>query len=109
MMQAAAVVQHYEHILAASAEMVVAATENRWEDLIVLEISRRDLLAEVMAESAAPFTDEALLTRKESSIRGILAADERVKALTAVWMTEMEGILSSVQAERKLARAYETG
>ncbi|MBT9614033.1 MAG: flagellar protein FliT [Burkholderiales bacterium] len=108
-MQAAEVIQRYEHILAASGEMIAAAEENRWEDLVNLEITRRDLIVVVTAEPATPYADAALQARKESLIRGILAADERVKALTAAWMTEMEGILTSVQAERKLARAYETG
>lgn len=108
-MQAADVIHRYEFILAASGEMVAAAQENRWEDLINLEITRRERILEVTAEPAAPFADAALQARKESLIRGILAADERVKALTAAWMSEMQGILTSVQAERKLARAYESG
>ncbi|OFZ71014.1 MAG: hypothetical protein A2Z01_00455 [Betaproteobacteria bacterium RBG_16_58_11] len=108
MMQAADVIHRYEFILAASGEMVMAAQENRWEDLINLEIARRERILEVTAEPVSPFADAALQARKESLIRGILAADERVKALTAAWMSEMQGILTSVQAERKLARAYET-
>lgn len=107
-MQAREVIQRYEHILAASSEMVLAAEENRWEDLINLEITRRDLILQVTAEPNTPYDDGVLQARKESLIRGVLAADERVKALTASWMAEMEGILTSVQAERKLARAYET-
>lgn len=109
MMQAAEVILRYEHILSASKEMVAAAVENRWDDLINLEISRRVLIVEVTAEPATPLSDAVLQTRKETLIRAILAADERVKALTAAWMQEMEGILTSVQAERKLAKAYETG
>ena len=108
-MQVAEVISRYEHILAASGEMTLAAEENRWEDLINLEIARRDLINDVTAEPATPFADAALQARKETLIRGILAADERVKSLTATWMAEMEGILTSVHAERKLARAYETG
>ncbi|MDP1681679.1 MAG: flagellar protein FliT [Burkholderiales bacterium] len=108
-MQVAEVISRYEHILAASGEMALAAEENRWEDLINLEIARRDLINDVTAESATPFADAALQARKETLIRAILAADEQVKSLTATWMAEMEGILTSVQAERKLARAYETG
>lgn len=108
-MQATEVINRYEHILAASGEMVVAAEENRWEDLVNLEIARRALIVEVTAEPAAPYADAALQARKDSLIRGILAADERVKALTTTWMSEIEGILTSVQAERKLAKVYNTG
>lgn len=106
-MQAPDVIQRYERILAASGEMVLAAEENRWEDLIEMEVARRELILEVTEKSAAPLADEVLQVRKETLIRGILAADERVKTLTSSWMKEMEGVLSSVQAERKLARAYE--
>jgi len=108
-MQAPEVIQRYEHILAASGEMVVAATENRWDDLINLEIARRSHILEVTAESAAPFVNAAQQAHKERLIRNILEADAQVKALTEAWMAEMSVILTSVQAERKLARAYQTG
>ncbi len=103
------IIQRYESIVAASAEMVNAALENRWDDLIELEITRRNQILEVTAESAAPFADAAQQAHKERLIRSILEADAQVKALTEAWMAEMSGILTSVQAERKLARAYQTG
>lgn len=108
-MQAQEIIQRYEAILTASGEMVTAAKENRWDDLIDMEIARRAQIIEVTAEPATPFTDQALQARKETLIRGILEADAQVKALTEAWMAEMSGILNSVQAERKLARAYQSG
>lgn len=107
-MQATDTIQRYERILATSSQMVLAAEESRWDELIDMEIARRELILEATSLSTAPLADEKLQLHKETLIRGILAADERVKALTATWMKEMEGILSSVQAERKLARAYES-
>lgn len=107
-MQAAEIISRYEQILAASAEMLVLARDSRWDDLVNLEIARRELIQIVTAERTTRFDDVALQGRKETLIRGILAADEEVKTLTAAWMSEMQGILSSVQAERKLTRAYET-
>lgn len=108
-MQALEIISRYEQISAASAEMVVLAQESRWEDLVNLEVARRVLIQVVTAEPAVRFDDAALQARKETLIRGILVADEQVKTLTAAWMLEIQGILTSVQAERKLAIAYETG
>jgi len=108
-MQVTEIITRYEQILAASAEMVLSAQESRWDDLINLEIDRRELIEVVTAEAPTRFDDVALQARKETLIRSILAADEQVNALTAAWMSEMQVILTSVHAERKLARAYETG
>lgn len=108
-MQAGEVIQRYERILAASGEMVVAAEESRWEDLLTLESARRNLVAEVVAEPATRFANAALQARHDSLIREILAADVRVKNLTSAWMAEIGCILTSMHAERKLARAYNTG
>lgn len=108
-MHATEIISRYERILVVSAEMVVSAQESRWEDLLSLEIARRELIEVVTAEAPTRFDDAALQARKESLIHGILAADEHVKSMTSTWMSEMQGILTSVQAERKLAVAYETG
>ena len=108
-MQAAEIISRYERILVVSAEMVVSAQESRWEDLLSLEIARRELIQTATAEPASRLDDVAFQARKETLIRAILAADEQVKSLTLAWMSEMRGILTSVQAERKLAVAYETG
>ena len=108
-MLAQEIIRRYEAILTESGEMVAAAQENRWEDLIELEITRRAHILAVTAESATPFADAAMQANKERLIRAILDADAQVKSLTSAWMSEISGILTSVQAERKLARAYQTG
>lgn len=107
-MQAAEVIQRYAHILAASGEMVTAAKEGRWDDLVEMEIARRELIVQVTAEPATLYADAAVQARKESLIRSIMAADQQVKALTTAWMAEIQCMLGSMQAERKLARAYNT-
>lgn len=108
-MQASEIISRYEQIFAISTEMVVAAQASRWDDLVNLEIARREPIQVVTAEPSTRLDDVALQIRKESLIRSILTADEQVKLLTVEWMSEMQGILMSVHAERKLAIAYETG
>ncbi len=107
-MQAADVIIAYERILAASGEMVKAAEESRWDELVEIEIARRKLILAVTAEPAAPLSDPTLQARMERLIRSVLAADQQVKTLTMAWMSEIQGMLGSMQAERKLAKAYNT-
>ena len=106
-MQGYDIIQRLEGILAESQTMLAAATEGRWDDLIELEVARRASVLEIAATQAA-IPDAALQERKKNLVRDILAADAQTKTLTEAWMSEIQSVLTSVQAERKLIRAYES-
>lgn len=98
---------HLEHALAKSQVMLAAAQEGCWDDLVELETARRGLLTEA-SQVAAAVLDDTQIARKQGLIRDILAADAQIKALTQAWMNELQSVLTSVQVERKLIRAYES-
>ena len=101
------IIPRLERALAESQVMLVAAQDGCWDDLIELEIARRDLIAEA-SRVETTVLDDALVARKKDLIRDILAADAQIKALTQAWMGELQSVLTSVQVERKLIRAYES-
>ena len=107
-MPEADLISRLERILFESQAMLAAASDGRWDDLIEQEAARRDSIVEA-THTLAPLSDQGLIERKQALIRQILVADEQIKTLTQAWMGELQGVLTSVQAERKLARAYETG
>lgn len=102
------VLQRYARIVASSEQMLVAAEQGRWDDLIALESARRALVVEVTT-MATPTLATSSREQKETMIHRVLAIDERVRGLTETWMTEIKTLLTSVQAERKLVKAYDLG
>lgn len=107
-MEAAEVVDGYGRILAASERMLAAAERSQWDALVDLELARRELIATVTAEPGAHLSDMQRAKKREFITR-TLEIDGRVRALTQSWMAELQVILTSVQAQRKLSRAYEAG
>jgi flagellar protein FliT len=99
------VLAHYQRILHASEQMLAAATESRWDDLVALETARRSLVDQMAV--APPRLGAASNEQKKAIIERILQIDEQVRALTQTWMSELQGILTSVQAQRKLNKVYE--
>ena len=101
------IIPRLERALAESQAMLAAAQDGRWDDLIEMETARRNLIAEASGVEVTVL-DDALVARKKDLIRDILAADAQIKALTQAWMGELQDVLTSVQVERKLIRAYES-
>jgi len=102
------IIPRLERALTESQAMLAAAQEGRWDDLIEMETARRDLIAAASRVEATVLPENALVARKKELIRDILAADAQIKALTQAWMGELQSVLTSVQVERKLIRAYES-
>ena len=99
------VIQRLERILVDSLAMLAAATEGRWDDLIALGGRRADLI-HTAAQIAPIVFNSRLEQHKARLIQEILDADEQVKTRTRAWMNELDGVLTSVHVERKLANAY---
>jgi flagellar protein FliT len=96
-----------ERALNDSQLMLTAAREGRWDDLIELETARQKVMQNTKeVDTSVP--DVAQVARKKELIGNILANDAQIRALTQAWMGELESVLTSVQVERKLIRAYES-
>lgn len=98
----------YERVVAASEHMLAAAEQSHWDELIALEIDRREMIGQLAAQPGPTLTDEEQ-TRKRALITRTLELDERVRTLTRAWMDETQVILTSLQAQRKLNKAYHPG
>lgn len=104
-MNAAELIQGYGRLLATSEQMLAAAEQSHWDELVELEFDRRQLLAALTAESGPTLT-ESQQAQKRELINRTLEMDGQVRTLTQAWMTEMQVILTSLQAQRKLNKAY---
>ena len=87
--------------------MLEAARAEDWETLLAVSQDRDQLFAQL--KQAPPTQPENLQLADETAaqIRGILAADQQIKSLSQDWMTEINGVLTSVNVERKLLKAYD--
>jgi flagellar protein FliT len=106
-MQALDIIPRLERALAESLAMLTAAQDGRWDDLLEMETARRNWVVEASRGEASVGSD-VLVPRKKELIRDILAADAQIRVLTQAWMGELQSVLTSVQVERKLIRAYES-
>ena len=91
-----------------SRQMLEAAANSRWDDLSELEKKRAALLAGIEPGAVAGLSDAGLRQRLTVVIQKILESDSQIKTLTEAWMTELNGILHSLGAEKKLQQAYDT-
>lgn len=104
-MDARDLLNHLERILAESQAMLAAATQGQWDELAELE-ARQRILINALDQAYIAFSDDAFKERKQILIQQIGAAHEQIKILTQSWMGEIQGVLTSVRAERKLLKAY---
>jgi flagellar protein FliT len=110
-MDQAQILAAYSAAWNATQRMLQAARAEQWDALIELEQGRDGLLAQLM-QAQAPTQTKASVDPQQAAetarlIRNILAADQQIQGLTRAWMDEINGVLGSVQAEKKLLKAYD--
>lgn len=105
-MDQAQILSTYAAAWAATQHMLEAARAEEWDRLVALEQDRDGLMAALQAQSAASI-DPQKGREIAVLIRNILAADQQTQSLTRAWMDEINGVLNSVQVEKKLLKAYE--
>jgi flagellar protein FliT len=107
-LQEPAILAAYDAALVLSRRMLEAATSGMWDDLIELEKKRVALFVEIESGAIADLSDSGIQKRLAATIQQILESDRQTKVLTEAWMDEVNGILHSLGAERKLQQAYDT-
>ena len=87
--------------------MLEAARDEDWDGLLDLSQGREQLFSQLM--QALPVAPENLQLANETValIRSILAADQQTQSLSRDWMEEINGVLTSVNVEKKLLKAYD--
>lgn len=96
----------YRQIRELTGRMLEAARAGDWDTLVELEAGRR---AAVEAVTNEPVVFGALASERDAIIRAILQADQEIADLVRAWRTELNGMLASLAAQRKLERVYRPG
>lgn len=88
-------------------QMLEAARSENWDELLNLDQARDQLFAGLM--QAPPVAPDNLQLADETAalIRSILSADQQIQSLSQAWMQEINGVLTSVNVEKKLLKAYD--
>jgi hypothetical protein len=102
----AALISAYERALELSRAMLEAARKSDWDQLIVHERERTQVVDEIRLGDPDPGRDLANRARKRELILAIMQCDEQITLLTQDWMHELREVLGSINAEQRLARAY---
>ncbi|MBY0483155.1 flagellar protein FliT [Nitrosomonas sp.] len=97
----------YDAILAITGEMLSAAQNNQWNQLILLEQECRKLTEMLVMHDQEPILDKELLQKKVKIITQILADDVKIRAITEPWMIKLQDMLNTNGRTRNLQQAYQ--
>jgi len=106
-MNSAQTLMTYDAILAITGEMLAAAQNNKWDQLILLEQECRKLTDTLIKNDPEPILDKELLQKKVKIINQILADDAQIRAITEPWMTKLQNMLNTNGHARSLQQAYQ--
>ncbi len=95
----------YESVAQIMKQMLHAARMQDWDTLTELEHDCAQHVATIKALEEQPLPSDAL-QRKVASIKSILADDREIRNLVSPWMARLNALMSSNQAEKRLAQAY---
>lgn len=98
------IVAEYAAALEISQRMLVAARTGNWDELVRLETQRAGMIDRV--RNIQGDDSPARHPELDTLIRQILSCDEKIEQLVKPWMAEVSEILDSLQAARKLQKAY---
>lgn len=96
----------YEDMSLLSAQMVEAARQHDWDQLVSLEESVTALRYTLMADDENAQLSPQEIERKRSLIQRILDDDAEVRKHTEPWMEHLRQFLGHNNRRRQLDRAY---
>lgn len=106
MERAAWILQYYEAVALLSGQMLQAARQEQWDELVELEQKRVSVLSELRADAAKEAIPDEVAARVSELIKAILVADSETSLLALAWRGELQELLASMGTERKLFQAY---
>lgn len=106
MMDSQEVISLYETVATITDQMLTAARNGDWEELIALEARCTRHVATLKAGEAPVQLTGAVRERKVQIIQKILSDDREIRSITEPWMDQLSKLMSSVGTERKLNHAY---
>lgn len=96
----------YENVAGITKQMLQAAKQQDWDELVILEASCAEQIAKLkVVEDALPLSRD-VRERKLASIKSILADDREIRNIVSPWMERLTSLMSSLHMEGKLTRTY---
>ena len=105
-MSSSNVIVHYETLGAITGQMIDAARQGNWDNLIAIEKQRSALVAKIKTLDATTQLDETARQRKKALIEVALVQDAEIRTLVQAWMSEHELSMQSNAQELRLLRKY---
>lgn len=105
-LNSALIIEAYEGIGTATRNMLQAALDSNWDELVALEIRCRAMVERLIAAEPHDPLNPAQQQRKAEIIRQVLADDAAIRNLTEPWMAQLHHFLGSATREQKLHQAY---
>jgi flagellar protein FliT len=97
----------YEELLDVTQRMLEHAKSSRWDDLPPLESQRAQLVATLKITGDTGIGSPEFNSKKADLIQKIVALDEETRKLCAEWMVELRSIIDSLDAKKKIKKAYD--
>lgn len=104
----AELLERYAEMLRLTQQMLELAKRSEWDYLVESGHERAAIVEDLIKQEENGVWSQAEREKKGDLIRSILEADDEIKKLTQAWMGELQEILGSIGAEKKLSKAYET-
>jgi len=96
----------YETMQTLTARMLVAAGDEDWDELSVLEQQVSAHVQRLQANEEKVVLEKEGRLRKVALIRQMLEDDRKIRDLTMPWMAHLSKLINSTGTERRLANAY---
>lgn len=96
----------YEDVADITTQMLHAARQAQWDDLVHLEQHCANRVHSLMEHEAPIKYPANMRSRKLSLLRSILADDREIRDLTEPWMQQLSKLLQNTRTEQKLSSTY---
>lgn len=95
----------YKGILAITEQMLQAAQNSNWDELVSLEHDCKQLANQLIEHHQQKLSEEQQ-KKKITLIQQILARDAEIRTITEPWLTHLQSLLTTHDQKRKLQRTY---
>lgn len=96
----------YEEILAITEQMLQAAQNSNWDELVSLEHDCKQLTFQLIEQHSQQKLSEEQQKKKITLIQQILAHDAEIRTITEPWITHLQNLLTTHVQKRKLQHTY---
>ena len=97
----------YKEILAITDQMLLAARNSNWDELVALELDCKHLTNQLVSQTTHQQLNEDLQKKKVGLIHDILERDAEIRAITEPWMVQLQKQLTNFNQQRKLGQTYQ--